>query len=171
MTKQSVFLSSMTKGSVFVGSMTKGSVFVCSMTRRLVFESWYSQEFSLVHIFQTWSGVHPTTYPMGTGAHSPRVKQEGHEADHSPPTTAEVKKTWIYTSTSPAQIVKDRDNFTFLLYCNVYYVVEQIFSIRHLWRQRDATHLDFAFSPWGKTQHNTIPKSEICSAFAISLMY
>jgi hypothetical protein len=25
----------------------------------------------------------------------------GHEADHSPPTSAKVKKTWIYTSTPP----------------------------------------------------------------------
>jgi hypothetical protein len=27
------------------------------------------------------------------------VKQPGREADHSPPTSAEVKKMWIYTST------------------------------------------------------------------------
>jgi hypothetical protein len=35
------------------------------------------------------------------GAHSPGVKRPGYEADHSPPSSAEVKKTWIYTSTSP----------------------------------------------------------------------
>jgi hypothetical protein len=29
---------------------------------------------------------------------SPWVKQSGREADHSPPTGAEVKNTWIYTS-------------------------------------------------------------------------
>jgi hypothetical protein len=33
------------------------------------------------------------------GALSPGVKRPGHEADHSPPTSAEVKKTWIYTTT------------------------------------------------------------------------
>jgi hypothetical protein len=32
---------------------------------------------------------------------SPGVKRPGHEAEHSPPTSAEVKKTWIYTSTPP----------------------------------------------------------------------
>jgi hypothetical protein len=32
---------------------------------------------------------------------SPGVKRPGHEADHSPPTSAEVKKMWIYTSTPP----------------------------------------------------------------------
>jgi hypothetical protein len=29
----------------------------------------------------------------------PGVKRPGREADHSPSTTAEVKNTWIYTST------------------------------------------------------------------------
>jgi hypothetical protein len=27
------------------------------------------------------------------------VKRPGHEADHSPPNSTEVKKTWVYTST------------------------------------------------------------------------
>jgi hypothetical protein len=36
------------------------------------------------------------SYPMGTGGFSPGVKQLGREADHSPPTSAEVKKMWIY---------------------------------------------------------------------------
>jgi hypothetical protein len=44
-------------------------------------------------------GVQPTSYPMGTGALSPGVKRQGREADHSPPTSAEMKKMWIYTST------------------------------------------------------------------------
>jgi hypothetical protein len=53
---------------------------------------------------------------MGTGGSFPGVKQQGREADHSPPVSAEVKKIWTYTSTPPyAFIVKLRDNFTFLL--------------------------------------------------------
>jgi hypothetical protein len=35
------------------------------------------------------------------GALSTGVKQLGREVDHSPPTSAEVKKMWIYTSTPP----------------------------------------------------------------------
>jgi hypothetical protein len=31
------------------------------------FESRWGQEFSLLHVVQTGSGVHPTSYPMGTG--------------------------------------------------------------------------------------------------------
>jgi hypothetical protein len=58
------------------------------------FESWWDQEFSLLHVVQSGSGVHPTSYPIGTGGSLP-----GSEADHSPPTSAEVKKTWVYTST------------------------------------------------------------------------
>jgi hypothetical protein len=45
--------------------------------------------------------LHFTSYPMVLGALSPGVKRPGREADHSPSTSAEVKKTWIYTSTPP----------------------------------------------------------------------
>jgi hypothetical protein len=38
---------------------------------------------------------------MDTGDLFPGVKRPGPEADHSPPTSAEVKKTWVYTSTPP----------------------------------------------------------------------
>jgi hypothetical protein len=48
---------------------------------------------------QTGSGVHPTSYKMGTGCSFLRVKRQGREADRSPPTSAEVKKMWLYTST------------------------------------------------------------------------
>jgi hypothetical protein len=33
------------------------------------------------------------------GAVSLGVKRQGHETDHSPPTSAEIKKMWIYSST------------------------------------------------------------------------
>jgi hypothetical protein len=36
------------------------------------------------------------------------VKRLGREGDHSPPASAEVKKMWIYTSTSP---------YAFMVYC------------------------------------------------------
>jgi hypothetical protein len=45
------------------------------------------------------SGAHPASYPIGTGALSLRVKRPGREADHSPPSSAEVKNAWSYTST------------------------------------------------------------------------
>jgi hypothetical protein len=54
------------------------------------------------------------------GTLSPGVKLPRHEADHSPPTSAEVKKTWSihplpYTpSWRSADFVKYRDNFTFM---------------------------------------------------------
>jgi hypothetical protein len=35
------------------------------------------------------------------GTLSPGVKRQGREADHLSPTSAEVKKMWIYTSNSP----------------------------------------------------------------------
>jgi hypothetical protein len=59
------------------------------------FGSRYGKQFSLLHI------VHWTSYKMGTGGSFPGVKRQGREADHSPQTSAEVKKMWIYTFTPP----------------------------------------------------------------------
>lgn len=59
------------------------------------------QEFSLLKVIQAGSGVHPASYLVGTGGSFSGVKQPGREADHSPPSSAEAKKTWIYTSTPP----------------------------------------------------------------------
>jgi hypothetical protein len=39
-------------------------------------------------------GVHPASYPMGIGGSFP-----GRKADYSPTTSADFKKTWVYTST------------------------------------------------------------------------
>jgi hypothetical protein len=69
-------------------------------TERSGFESRYGQEFSRLLVVQTGTRVHPTSYTMGTGISFPGVKRPRREADHSPPTSAEVKKMWIYTSTS-----------------------------------------------------------------------
>jgi hypothetical protein len=46
--------------------------------------------FSLHHHVQNGSGAHPASYPMGTGGSSLGVKRAGSEADHSPPSNAEV---------------------------------------------------------------------------------
>jgi hypothetical protein len=48
---------------------------------------------------QTGPGVHPNSYPTGTGSPFPGGKAVGEWTHHWPPTSAEVKKTWIYTST------------------------------------------------------------------------
>jgi hypothetical protein len=41
---------------------------------------------------------------MGTGALTPRVKLLGREADHLPPSGAEVKNAWSYASTFPIRL-------------------------------------------------------------------
>jgi hypothetical protein len=50
-----------------------------------------SQELSLLHVVQTGYEAHPASYPLGS-----RDLSLGHEADHTPPSIAEVKKTWIH---------------------------------------------------------------------------
>jgi hypothetical protein len=42
---------------------------------------------------------------------SPEIKRPGSEADHSPPTSAEVKKMWIHTSAPP---------YAFMAQCLIY---------------------------------------------------
>jgi len=50
------------------------------------------------------------------GALSFGVNRPGREAGHSPPSSAEVKNVWDYTSTPQyAQLKKHMDNFTFYL--------------------------------------------------------
>jgi hypothetical protein len=46
-----------------------------------------AKEFSSILCVQTDSGAYPASYPMGTG----RKSRPGRDADHSPPSRAEVK--------------------------------------------------------------------------------
>jgi hypothetical protein len=65
------------------------------------FEYLYHEEFSLP--MSSRLVLESTQPPVQRipGAFSPGLKEQRREADHSPPTIAEVKKTWVYTSTSP----------------------------------------------------------------------
>jgi hypothetical protein len=61
--------------------------------------------FSLHYCVRIGSGTHPVFFPMGAGGSFPGgVKRPGREADHSPPSSAEVKNAWSYTSTPPIRI-------------------------------------------------------------------
>jgi hypothetical protein len=55
--------------------------------------------FYLLHFVQTGSGAHPASYPMATECCYAGVKRPRRDAGYSPPCIAEVKNTWIYTST------------------------------------------------------------------------
>jgi hypothetical protein len=52
------------------------------------------------HRFQTGSGAHPASYPTGIGSLF-GVKRPEREADHSSPSSTEIKNVWRYTSTPP----------------------------------------------------------------------
>jgi hypothetical protein len=54
--------------------------------------------FSLHYCVQNGSGAHPASYPIGTRGSFPKGKVARREADHSPPSSAEVKNAWSYTS-------------------------------------------------------------------------
>jgi hypothetical protein len=55
---------------------------------------------SLFHMIQIIFGAHSASYSV-LGPLSREVNWPGREADHSPPASTEVKKTWIYTYTPP----------------------------------------------------------------------
>jgi hypothetical protein len=60
------------------------------------------------------------------GTLSPEVKRPRREADHSFPTSAEVKKMWTYTSTPPyALVIIHRDKFTFFTFLRVFTTLQQ----------------------------------------------
>jgi hypothetical protein len=78
--------------------------------------------------------VRPTQPPIQSvpGALSLRVKAPDCEADHSAPSSAEVKNTWNYTSTPPYVVmacclVKHRDNFA------LYFVAKIVLSVLRLY--------------------------------------
>jgi hypothetical protein len=75
--------------------------------------------FSLHHRVLTCSGIHPASHQLGTGGSSPGIEQPVREADHSPPSSAEVKNAWSFTSSPPVYlhgvIVMYRGYFTFTL--------------------------------------------------------
>jgi hypothetical protein len=51
-----------------------------------------AESFSLNHWVQNGSEVHPASYPVGIRGSFPGVKRPGREANHSPPSSAEVKE-------------------------------------------------------------------------------
>jgi hypothetical protein len=53
---------------------------------------------------QTGSGAHPASYTMGIKFSIPGGKAAECEADHLPPSSAEVSNVWSYTSTTPIRL-------------------------------------------------------------------
>jgi hypothetical protein len=52
---------------------------------------------------------------VGTRGSSPGVKRLGREADHSPPSSAEIKNAWSYTSIPQLKNRGDNSTFTLIL--------------------------------------------------------
>jgi hypothetical protein len=63
-------------------------------------------DFSVHHRIQTGSGTLPASYPMGIVGSFPGggVKRPGREVEQSPPSSAEFRTAWSYTSTPPIRL-------------------------------------------------------------------
>jgi hypothetical protein len=102
----------------YISSIPKAAIFICfNVTNSTRYLSWYSdwlqvglpkgkrsspgrvKNFHFCISFRPALG--PTQPPINgyQGLFPPGVKRQGREANDLPPTSAEVKKTWIYTST------------------------------------------------------------------------
>jgi hypothetical protein len=56
------------------------------------------KRFFLLHSVQNGSGAQSASYPMDTGCSFPGGEPTGREADHSPPSSADVKNGGVITS-------------------------------------------------------------------------
>jgi hypothetical protein len=64
----------------------------CGLDDRRTIPSMGNNIFSVLHSVQTGSEAHPASYPIGTARpFFPGVMQSGREADHLPPSSAELK--------------------------------------------------------------------------------
>jgi len=73
-----------------------GAFRICYVLNNLCSIPDWGREFSFRHRVKTGSGAYSVYYPMGIGGCYP-----GGETDHSPPSNAEVKNAWSYTSNPP----------------------------------------------------------------------
>ena len=71
----------------------------------LGFDSWQKQNSFFSRNVHTCSGHHPASYGIGRGITFWGANQPGREADHSPPSSAEVENAWKYTSTPRCSFV------------------------------------------------------------------
>jgi len=80
--------------------------------------------------FQTGSGAYPASHTMGTGSF-PGVKRPGHDVDHPPASSAEVKERVELYLYSPLWtfVACSRMNFTFTNAYNIFpdYLKEKTF--------------------------------------------
>lgn len=66
---------------------------------------------------QRVSGAHTAYYALGTKVLFRGVKRPGREVYHSPPSSAEIRNEWIYTSAPSACLHgAEKENFTFSFY-------------------------------------------------------
>jgi hypothetical protein len=60
-----------------------------------------ARDLPLLQNVQTGLGSYPASYSIDTITLSPGTEQPSHVADHSPPSSVNIKNEWRYTSTPP----------------------------------------------------------------------
>ena len=101
-----------------------GHIFQKKKVCLIVREIWY-----FCKTAQTGSGSYPDCYSMGSRILTLGVKWPGHEVDHSPLSSAEVKSEWSYNSSPPVCI---QGMGSYNLTCTRCYLVQHIHHA-HVW--------------------------------------
>jgi hypothetical protein len=79
----------------------KGAGIAVSILTRLQTNDWGSVlGRAELLLLTTISRAHSASYPVGTRVLSSGIKQLGHKPNHLPPSSAQVKSAWSYTSTA-----------------------------------------------------------------------
>jgi hypothetical protein len=82
------------------GKVTSRDSCVSIVTRlRAIWFRFPERAAMVLHSVHIGSWTHSVPYPMGTGRFSPGIKRPWYKANHSLPSSAEIKNAWRYTST------------------------------------------------------------------------
>jgi hypothetical protein len=95
-----------------------------------------AEDFSSNPCIQTGSGAHPASYPMGTGGPFPFGKAwPGRDANHSPPSSAEVKYEWelylLFPHAPPWHVAGQLYLYLYLLIKTKWHT-----EIKHYWKEK-----------------------------------
>jgi len=80
------------------------------------------RDFSVLQNVQTGSGAHPASCSLGTGVLSWGLKWLGHYINHRPPSSANLKNEWSYTS-SPFMCLNCMDSENFYIFLHLVTVI------------------------------------------------
>jgi hypothetical protein len=98
------------------------------------------------HNVQTGSGAQLPSQTVGTRVLSKEVKWPGREANHSPPSSTEVKNVWGYIQ-AYCSVKLSNFSFSYITYCSAHTKMDSLTEMRVLGPLTTYVLLSFTFAP------------------------